>query len=88
MEAQLVAQFRRSQPHIAMTSFVTASGKRADLYYTTDSDVVVVEAKSLTTHGKVREAVAQLLDYAASTPEPATRLMALFPERPTRTASS
>ncbi|MDU0293872.1 hypothetical protein [Saccharothrix longispora] len=82
VEAQLVTQFRESRPHITMTSFVTASGKRADLYYRTDSDVVVVEAKSLPTHGKIREAVAQLLDYGASSPEPVTRLMALFPERP------
>ncbi|TQM80145.1 hypothetical protein FHX81_2468 [Saccharothrix saharensis] len=82
VEAQLVAEFCESQPHVAMTSFVTASGKRADLYYRIDSDVVVAEAKSLNTHGKVRESVAQLLDYAASSPEPVTRLMALFPERP------
>lgn len=82
VEAQLVAQFRAFHPHLDMTSFVTASGKRADLYYKTASEVVVVEAKSLATHAKVREAVAQLLDYAVSSPEPVTRLMSLFPERP------
>ena len=65
-----------------MHSFVTPSGKRADLYYRDDADVVVIEAKSLATHGKVREAVAQLLDYAVDSPEPVTRLVALFPERP------
>ncbi|MFD7655935.1 hypothetical protein ACFV4N_18325 [Actinosynnema sp. NPDC059797] len=82
VEAQLVARYRAFRSDVEMTSFVTPTGKRADLYYRDGSDIVVIEAKSLATHGKVRESVAQLLDYAASSPDPVTRLVALFPARP------
>jgi hypothetical protein len=82
VEARLVAHYRAFRSDVEMHSFVTPSGKRADLYCRDDADVVVIEAKGLATHGKVREAVAQLLDYAVDSPEPVTRLVALFPERP------
>ncbi|MFE9629380.1 hypothetical protein [Streptomyces sp. NPDC006527] len=42
----------------------------------------VVEAKRGHSRRFVREALAQLLDYAPHTPEPAVRLSALFPARP------
>lgn len=82
VEARLVARYRAFRSDVEMSSFVTPGGKRADLYYRDGAEVAVIEAKSLATHGKVREAVAQLLDYAADSPDPVTRLVALFPERP------
>ncbi|WP_405976511.1 hypothetical protein OG496_55095 [Streptomyces sp. NBC_00988] len=42
----------------------------------------IVEAKRASSRRFVREALAQLLDYAPHTPEPAVRLTALFPLRP------
>ena len=47
-----------------------------------DGEVEVVEAKSLATQEKVREAAAQLFDYAVHAPKPVTRLSGLFPEPP------
>ena len=57
-------------------------GIRVDLYRENGDEVEVIEAKSLATTQKVREAVGQLLDYASYSPRPVTRLAALFPERP------
>lgn len=82
VEAQLIRLYRSFRQDVEFSSFVTKSGKRADLYYADGSVVEVIEAKSLATHEKVREAAAQLLDYAAHSPEPATRLTGLFPQRP------
>ncbi|SES27183.1 hypothetical protein [Actinokineospora terrae] len=55
---------------------------RADLYREAGDEVEIIEAKSSATHRKVREAVAQLLDYAVYSPRPVTTLTALFPELP------
>ena len=48
----------------------------------TDGDLELVEAKSDAKHSKVREALAQALDYAAHAHEHLDALTALFPERP------
>ncbi|MGW2082143.1 hypothetical protein ACWCOW_35390 [Streptomyces sp. NPDC001939] len=53
-----------------------------DLHLTRPDGSEVVEAKRSSTRRFVREALAQLLDYAPHSPEPATRLTALFPTRP------
>ncbi|MFI9422370.1 hypothetical protein ACIG54_02275 [Streptomyces achromogenes] len=54
-----------------------------DLHLPSPDGSEVVEAKRDSTRRFVREALAQLLDYASHTPEPAIRLTALFPTRPT-----
>ncbi|NEB94020.1 hypothetical protein [Streptomyces bauhiniae] len=53
-----------------------------DLHVPRPDGSEVVEAKRASTRRFVREALAQLLDYAPHTPEPATLLTALFPTRP------
>ncbi|MFE4023456.1 hypothetical protein ACFXPZ_39710 [Streptomyces sp. NPDC059101] len=52
-----------------------------DLHLSRPDGSEVVEAKRASTRRFVREALAQLLDYAPHTPEPVTRLTALFPSR-------
>ncbi|MFE9395969.1 hypothetical protein [Streptomyces flavidovirens] len=42
----------------------------------------LIEAKGRAEHFYVRQALGQLLDYVAHSPEPVDRLAALFPERP------
>lgn len=82
VESQLVAHYQRFHVDMMFTSFYTQHGKRADLYRAEDDEVEIVEAKSLASHEKAREAAAQLLDYSAHSPRPVTRLSALFPLRP------
>ncbi|MFD9461127.1 hypothetical protein [Streptomyces sp. NPDC060027] len=53
-----------------------------DLYLALPEGSEVVEAKRAGSRRFVREALAQLLDYAPHTPDPAIRLSALFPDRP------
>ncbi|MGW0631398.1 hypothetical protein [Streptomyces sp. NPDC002758] len=53
-----------------------------DLHLTSADGSEVIEAKRGSTRQFVREALAQLLDYAPYAPEPAIRLTALFPSRP------
>jgi hypothetical protein len=53
-----------------------------DLHLSSPDGSEVVEAKRDSTRRFVREALAQLLDYAPHTPSPAIRLTALFPTRP------
>ncbi|MFF7889292.1 hypothetical protein ACH40F_51760 [Streptomyces sp. NPDC020794] len=53
-----------------------------DLHLALPDGSEVVEAKRASSRRFVREALAQLLDYAPHTPQPAIRLSALFPERP------
>lgn len=82
VEAQLVAHYRQANPDRTFNSFLTPDGLRTDLYYHDGDEVEIIEAKALTAHDKVRQAVAQLLDYAAQSPASVTRLTALFPTRP------
>jgi hypothetical protein len=53
-----------------------------DLHLDKPEGSEVVEAKRAGTRRFVREALAQLLDYAPHTPRPAARLAALFPTLP------
>jgi hypothetical protein len=57
----------------------------SDLYLVpvAGGDLELLEAKSDAKHSKVREALAQVLDYAAHAHEQVDALTALFPERPT-----
>ncbi|MBB5958308.1 hypothetical protein FHS29_004916 [Saccharothrix tamanrassetensis] len=82
VEINLVEAYRQSCLPEVLRAFRTDSDLRADLYRESDDEVEIIEAKSLATHGKVREAVAQLMDYAFHSPRPVTRLTALFPEKP------
>lgn len=82
VEAQLVAHYREANPGRTFNSFLTPDGRRTDLYYFDGNEVEIIEAKAFTEHEKVRQAVAQLLDYAPRSPAPVTRLTALFPARP------
>lgn len=82
VESLLVRHYQAFRADDKLTSFVTLNGKRADLYREDGDEVEIIEAKSLPNHEKVREAVAQLLDYSAHSPRPVTRLSALFPLRP------
>jgi len=82
-EAQLVREYRH---------FLTARGLTprrlfcpsgiSDMYVESGGEAEVIEAKSTPSHGHVRQALAQLLDYAPHSPSPAQRLTALFPEAP------
>jgi hypothetical protein len=53
-----------------------------DLHVSGPEDVEIVEAKRDSSHSFVREALGQLLDYVSHSPDPVTRLAALFPDRP------
>lgn len=53
---------------------------RTDLYVIDESDLI--EAKVSAGHRYVRQALGQMLDYAAHCPLPISRLTALFPEAP------
>ncbi|TCC19447.1 hypothetical protein [Kribbella speibonae] len=53
-----------------------------DLYVEAGDTCELIEAKSRSSHRYVREALGQLLDYAASVPDPVHVLSALFPEEP------
>jgi hypothetical protein len=82
VESLLVRHYQAFCGDDRLSSFVTGNGRRADLYREDGDEVEIIEAKSLASHVKVREAVAQLLDYSAHSLRPVTRLSALFPLRP------
>jgi len=84
-ESALVAEYQYQCRPELFQSFENES-IRTDLYRESGDEVEVIEAKSLATTQKVREAVGQLLDYAPHSPRPVTRLTALFPERPTKSS--
>lgn len=82
-EAELVRAYRRfliRRGHKA-DRFFCPSGI-SDIYVETADGAEVVEAKSVHDHKHVRQALAQLLDYAPYSPMPAQRLTGLFPESP------
>jgi hypothetical protein len=54
----------------------------ADLHLTGPDGTEIIEAKRSSDHRFVREALAQLLDYAPHSPLPADRLATLLPVRP------
>ncbi|PAZ15402.1 hypothetical protein CLM62_13360 [Streptomyces sp. SA15] len=84
-EAQLVRAYRRFLAARGLTArrFYCPSGI-SDMYVEAAGAAEVIEAKSAAGHGHVRQALAQLLDYAPHSPSPAHLLTALFPESPER----
>jgi hypothetical protein len=78
-EAQLVARYRETLPETQAKRLRLAVGY-TDLYREEDGDLI--EAKVSARHRYVREALGQLLDYAAHCPLPVNRLTALFPQVP------
>ncbi|WP_158813362.1 hypothetical protein [Streptomyces rimosus] len=80
-EARLVAAYK---DHLAATGrkdagrFFCPSGV-SDLYLSDDEGTEVIEAKSAASHQYVRQALAQLLDYAPHSPRRPDRLSGLFP---------
>jgi hypothetical protein len=81
-EALLVKAYRATLAHGA--SRLRTPNGITDLYVTAADRRETVEAKRGADHRLVREALAQLLDYAPGCTEPVTHLTALFPERPER----
>ena len=81
-ESELVLNYRLWCYPELLHSLRTPSNRRTDLFRRSNGEVEVIEAKSSATHEKVREAVAQLLDYAVHSTPPVTRLTALFPRVP------
>ena len=78
-EAQLVARYRRTLPEAHAKRIRLAVGW-TDLYRVNEADLI--EAKVSARHRYVREALGQLLDYAAHCTLPVNRLTALFPTAP------
>ncbi|WP_330303809.1 MULTISPECIES: hypothetical protein [unclassified Streptomyces] len=84
-EAELVREYRRYLGARGQTAtrFYCPSGI-SDMYLENAGQAEIVEAKSSPAHRHVRQALAQLLDYAPHSPVPARCLTALFPEPPER----
>ncbi|MFF7638331.1 hypothetical protein ACFZB9_35060 [Kitasatospora sp. NPDC008050] len=82
-EALLVREYTTSisRPDVLIQRLQTPAGI-TDLHVTGPDGTEIVEAKRSADHRFVREALAQLLDYAPHSPEPADRLTGLFPSRP------
>lgn len=82
-EARLVREYRQFLAARGVTAgrFFCPSGI-SDMYLDAAGEAEVIEAKSTAEHRHVRQALAQLLDYAPHSPSPAQRLTALFPEPP------
>jgi hypothetical protein len=78
-EARLVARYRQTLPEAQAKRLRLAVGW-TDLYCVKDADLI--EAKRSAEHRYVREALGQLLDYAAHSTQPVNRLTALFPAAP------
>jgi hypothetical protein len=78
-EAELVARYRQTLAD-SQAKRLRLAGGWSDLYAVADADLI--EAKSDSTHRYVRQALGQLLDYAANATQPVRRLTALFPRAP------
>jgi hypothetical protein len=79
-ESQLVARYRRTLSDPAKRLRLSVGW--TDLYRPKEGDLI--EAKVSAKHRYVREALGQLLDYAADCTLPVNRLTALFPDPPAR----
>ena len=79
-ESQFVARYRQTLPTAEAKRLRLAVGL-TDLYLVDTADLI--EAKRSPAHRYVREALGQLLDYAAHCTQPLNRLTALFPGKPT-----
>jgi hypothetical protein len=82
-EALLVEAYRATLDSSLQTCRTRTAGGITDLCIVDHDLVEIVEAKRDASRGFVREALAQLLDYATHSPDPVGRLTALFPTQPT-----
>lgn len=82
-EALLVQEYRGTLDGQPVARFRTPEGGLTDLYVQGTDGPEIIEAKRSVDRIFVRQALSQLLDYAPHSPEPAVRLGALFPMRPT-----
>ncbi|MGA5008655.1 hypothetical protein ACPCDX_27200 [Streptomyces koyangensis] len=80
-ESLLVTEYKATLGGAEVQRLRTPAGL-TDLHVTGAAGTEVIEAKSSAEHRYVREALAQLLDYAPHSPQPADRLTALLPVRP------
>lgn len=78
-EARLVARYLETLPPVKATRLRLSVGL-TDLYDTETADII--EAKVSADHHYVRQALGQLLDYAAHCTQPLSQLTVLFPTRP------
>ncbi|MGW2400609.1 hypothetical protein ACWCYY_29020 [Kitasatospora sp. NPDC001664] len=83
IEAMLVHEYLPTieAPDTTVNRLHTPAGI-TDIHVTRPGRTEMIEAKRSSTRSFVREALAQLLDYAPHSPEPADRLTGLFPYRP------
>lgn len=81
-EALLVKAFRQTLAKDIHVGRVRMPVGVTDLHVVGPDGVEIVEAKRDSSHIYVRQALGQLLDYVVHSPEPATRLTALFPRKP------
>jgi hypothetical protein len=79
-ESRFVARYRQTLPDAQAKRLRLAVGW-TDLYVIDTADLI--EAKRSARHRYVRDALGQLLDYAAHCTQPLNRLTALFPAKPT-----
>jgi hypothetical protein len=81
-EALLVDNFRATLDSRLQVCRTRSAAGITDLYIVDHGQAEIVEAKRDAGQVYVRQALAQLLDYAAHSPDPVTRLTALFPTEP------
>ncbi|MCL7380099.1 hypothetical protein [Streptomyces sp. 35G-GA-8] len=78
-ESALVIEFCRTLTDTTATRFASAAGI-CDIFLNGPEGSELIEAKSRVERSYVREALAQLLDYARYAPDAVGRLAALFPQ--------
>lgn len=82
-EALMVGVYRETLGSQEVGRIRVENGGVTDLYVRHEHGIEIIEAKSGSSHGYVRQALGQLLDYAYfSRLEEVTLLTALFPSRP------
>jgi hypothetical protein len=81
-EALLVGEYRTTLSQSSTVARLRTPAGVTDLYVQDQDEVEVVEAKRSSAHSFVREALGQLMDYAAHAPLPVTRLTVLLPTAP------
>lgn len=84
-EALLVRRYRQTLPVASEVGRIRTPAGITDLYIAGPDGVEIVEAKRSPEHAFIRQALGQLLDYAVHSPQPVSRLTALFPAAPSDT---
>jgi hypothetical protein len=81
-EALLVKRYRAALTSGENCRRIRTPAGITDLYITGPGGPEIIEAKRGSDHNFVRQALGQLLDYVVHSPEPVSRLSALFPAAP------